>query len=101
MQHKKLRVIVRPWQPRNLPYQISQNQLKTFVQTHASVFDEIVYLGWVRRIENGKRVAKFMVATGPTRIVAKQRFKVGTIEEGGLWELTPSIQSSDQVVSDP
>jgi len=90
MQRKKLRVIVRPWQPRNLPYPISQTRLKAFIQTHVSQFDEVVYLGWVRRLENDKRVVKFMVATGSTRLIAKQRFKEGTTSDTGVWEITPS-----------
>jgi len=93
MQRKKLRVIVRPWQPRNLPYPVSQTRLKAFIQTHVTLFDEIVYLGWVRRLVEGKRVVKFLVATGPTRLVAKQRFKEGNITDGQLWEITPSKQS--------
>ncbi len=100
MQRKKLRVIVRPWQPRNLPYPVSQTQLKAFIQTHVSLFDEIVYLGWVRRLENGKRVVKFLVATGPTRLIAKQRFKEGALGEGELWEITPSTQSVPPAGSD-
>ena len=96
MHRKKLRVIVRPWQPRNLPYPVSQTRLKAFIQTHVTSFDEIVYLGWVRRLEEGKRVVKFLVATGPTRLIAKQRFKEGNITDGQLWEITPSTQSVPQ-----
>jgi hypothetical protein len=87
---------VRPWQPRNLPYPVSQTRLKAFIQTHVTSFDEIVYLGWVRRLEEGKRVVKFLVATGPTRLIAKQRFKEGNITDGQLWEITPSTQSVPQ-----
>jgi hypothetical protein len=100
MQRKKLRVIVRPWQPRNLPYPVSQTRLKFFIQTHVTSFDEIVYLGWVRRLEEGKRVVKFLVATGPSRLVAKQRFKEGNITDGQLWEITPSTQSVPQASPD-
>ena len=101
MRRKKLRVIVRPWQPRNLPYPVSQTQLKAFIQTHVSLFDEIVYLGWVRRLEDGKRVVKFLVATGPTRLIAKQRFKEGSVTDAQLWEITPNTQSAPQVAPDP
>jgi hypothetical protein len=101
MHRKKLRVIVRPWQPRNLPYPVSQTRLKAFIQTHVSSFDEIVYLGWVRRLENGKRVVKFLVATGPTRLIAKQHFKEGILTEGQLWEITPSTQSAHPASPDP
>ncbi len=87
---------MRPWQPRNLPYPVSQTRLKAFIQTHVTSFDEIVYLGWVRRLEEGKRVVKFLVATGPTRLIAKQRFKEGNITDGQLWEITPSTQSVPQ-----
>lgn len=92
MPRKKLRVIVRPWQPRNLPYPVSQMQLKAFIQTHVALFDEIVYLGWVRRLDGGRRVVKFLVATGPTRLVAKHRFKEGKVVSGQLWEIEPSTQ---------
>lgn len=95
MKRRKLRVIVRPWQPRNAPYSISQRQLKTFIQTHYQLFDEILYLGWVRRKENEKRVVKFIVATGPTRIEAKKRFKESTKFGTEVWEIT-NKQLSDQ-----
>jgi len=101
MKRKKTRVIVRPWQPRNVPYQISQTWLKTFIQTHFQYFDEILYLGWVRRVEEKKRVVKFIVATGPTRLVAKQRFKESTQFGSEVWEILPSTQSVHQASPDP
>ncbi len=101
MQRKKLRVIVRPWQPRNVPYAINQSLLKMFIQTHVSFFDEVIYLGWVRRLEKSKRVVKFMVATGPTRLIAKKRFKEDSPKVGELWEIYPSIQSPLQGSLDP
>jgi len=101
MQRKKLRVIVRPWQPRNIPYPVSQIQLKTFIQTHVESFDEILYLGWVRRLEEGKRVVKFIVATGQTRLQAKQRFKEGTVSDTGVWEISANTQSAHQASPDP
>jgi hypothetical protein len=101
MHRKKLRVIVRPWQPKNLPYAVTQTHLKTFIQTHVAVFDEILYLGWARRVVDGKRVIKFFVATGPTRLVAKQRFKEGAPAEGELWEINSSTLSALQALPDP
>lgn len=110
MPRKKLRVIVRPWQPRNVPYAVSQQKLKAFVQTHVQQFEEIVYLGWVRRTENSKRVAKFIVATGPTRQIAKQRFKESTTFGTEVWEISNesnetidefSTQFADQAAPDP
>lgn len=83
-----------------MPYPITQTQLKTFIQTHVNYFDEIIYLGWVRRLENGKRVAKFMVATGPTRFIAKQRFKESEVFGTEVWEIAPSTQSARQVSPD-
>lgn len=95
MQRKKLRVIVRPWQPRNLPYQISQAQLKAFIQTHVQHFEEVLYLGWVRRQKEGKRLIKFVVATGATRSIAKKRFKESTQFGTEIWEI-PSTLTFDQ-----
>lgn len=92
MQRNKLSIIVRPWQPRNLPYTVTQTQLKAFVQTHADSFDEVVYLGWVRRVEDGKKVVKFVVATGPTRLVAKQRFKESTAYGSEVWEVVEKLR---------
>jgi hypothetical protein len=99
MKRKKLRVIARPWQPRNIPYPVSQRQLKAFVQTHVQHFDEILYLGWVRRKEQGKRVIKFIVATGPTRLIAKKRFKESTAFGTEVWEVS-NTQSADQALPD-
>lgn len=99
MPSNKLRVIVRPWQPRNLPYLVTKNQLKAFVQTHVQHFDQVLYLGWVRRKEQGKRVVKFIVATGPTRLAAKQRFKDSTRFGSEVWEVV-NTQSSDRAELD-
>lgn len=96
MKRKKLRVIVRPWQPRNLPYPVSQRQLKTFIQTHVHLFDEILYLGWIRRMEDGKRVVKFIVATVETRLIAKKRFKESFEFGTEVWEIT-NKQSAPQI----
>lgn len=99
MKRKKLRVIVRPWQPTNLPFPVSQQQLKAFIQTHAHLFDEILYLGWVRRKENEKRIIKFIVATGPSRLIAKKRFKESIEFGSAVWEIT-NTQFSHQVLPD-
>jgi len=99
MKRKKLRVIVRPWQPRNLPFPVSQQKLKAFIQTHVHLFDEILYLGWVRRKENGKRVVKFIVATGPNRLIAKKRFKESEKFGTEVWKIT-NKQFVGQVLPD-
>ena len=99
MKRKKLRVIVRPWQPRNLPFPVSQQQLKTFIQTHVHLFDEILYLGWVRRKESERRVVKFIVATGPSRLIAKKRFKESEKFDQEIWEIT-NTQFAHQVSPD-
>ena len=103
MQRKKLRIIVRPWQPRNVPHTISQTQLKAFVQIHTTLFDEVVYLGWARRVENEKRVIKFLVSTGATRLDAKRKFKEGEVNNTDLWEIIPGVSTQHvvQVESDP
>jgi hypothetical protein len=103
MQRKKLRVIVRPWQPRNVPYTISQTQLKAFVQIHSNEFAEVVYLGWARRVEEEKRVIKFLISTGSTRLDAKRKFKEGQVNNIDLWEVLPGASTPlvDQVESGP
>lgn len=97
MSYKKTRVIVRPWQPRNLPFVVTQVQLKEFIQSHVTDFAAVVYLGWVRRRFQGKTETKFIVATGKDRLEAKQRFKESQDFENSVWDLSPTSTQSDRL----
>jgi hypothetical protein len=82
----KTRVIVRPWQPRRLPYSVSEETLHSFITTHRTFFDHVVYLGWVRRNNTG---IVFVVATGPDRKTAKERFKTSLQLGTECWIIEP------------
>lgn len=95
MSYKKLRVIVRPWQPKNLPFKLTQSQLKEFIEAHAEEFAAVLYLGWVRRSVNGTTTVRFIVATAENRSDAKQRFKESNRFGEEVWDLTPASTQSD------
>jgi len=51
---KKFRVIIRPWVPRKIPYDIPMNQVKEILKVAYPKLKKVVYVGWARRVVEGK-----------------------------------------------
>ncbi|HVZ58949.1 MAG TPA: hypothetical protein VG935_04330 [Patescibacteria group bacterium] len=85
MRHKQVRVIVRPWVPRQIPYQVPKRNLEALLKETYPQLEKIVYVGWSKRKENGKRVLYFLLATGQTPSQARERFKTNTDYGNKTW----------------
>lgn len=87
--HKDFRISIRPWQPLDLPYPVTQDMVTQCFRQHKEDLQKYLYLGW-RKIndERGKRKTIFCIATGESRLEAKQKFK-----KGDCWEVLPTKQA--------
>jgi hypothetical protein len=82
---KKFRIIVRPWTPRKIPYQIPMTGIKEILTEAYPNLKKVVYVGWARRIFDKKKQIIYLAATGDTGLQARKAFK--TSEEFGenIW----------------
>lgn len=90
---KKLRVIVRPWIPQKVPIEITKNDLQEFIQENVGKFKSVIYMGWIRRKVQGKRVMKFILATADKASEARNKFKKSEEFGEDVWDLTESQNS--------
>ena len=91
---KRVRVIIRPWTPRKMPYAVTRELISTFIQTHYPDFEAVVYAGWSRKLNiNGSRKISFYVATGKTSSEARKRFKESNAYGKEIWEITDNGSS--------
>lgn len=72
---KKFRVIIRPWEPRKIPYEISQEIIDAFMNSAYQKIGKVLYLGWCKRISEKKKKIIFLGATGNTSQEARKAFK--------------------------
>lgn len=86
---QKIRVLVRPWAPRKIPYAISFQRVNTVIQEAHPHIQAILYVGWSRRVVDGKRVLQYLVATGNTSQEAKKVFKTSERFGEDIWIVTP------------
>jgi len=74
-QKKKFRIIVRPWIPRKIPYQILTTNVKMILEEAYPKLKKVVYVGWARRLYDGKKQIIYLAATGDSGIEARKVFK--------------------------
>src|SRR5579862_3685016 len=72
---KKFRVIIRPWIPRKLPYDVPMTRAKEILKGAYPKLKKVVYVGWARRVHDGKRQIVYLAATGDSGIEARKVFK--------------------------
>jgi hypothetical protein len=87
---KKFRVIVRPWIPRKLPYQVATLQVKEVLKEAYPKLGLVVYVGWIRKIIKGQKKLLYLVATGNTSIEARKAFKLSEDLGKNVWIVNPS-----------
>ncbi len=80
-----MRIIVRPWIPRKLPYQIPMTRVKEVLQVAYPKLKKVVYVGWSRRMSNGKRILIYLAATGDTGLEARKAFKTSEQFGEDIW----------------
>lgn len=84
---KKVRVIVRPWIPRNIPFTIPAEQAKQVLEGAYPKLKKVVYIGWAKRYVNGRRVLRYVAATADTTIDARKVFKYSEDYGENIWNL--------------
>ena len=81
----KIRVIVRPWTPRKIPYAISFQKVNGIIKEAQPKVKAILYVGWSRRNVEGKKVLQYLVATGSTSSEARKAFKLSEDFGENIW----------------
>lgn len=71
----KIRVIVRPWVPRKIPYAISIEEVEQVIREAQKNIKAVIYVGWARRVIDGKKIILYVIATGNTASEARNNFK--------------------------
>ena len=82
---KKFRIIVRPWVPRKVPYQIPMTRVKEILTEAYPNLKKVVYVGWARRIIDGKKQIIYLAATGETGLEARKNFKKSEEFGENIW----------------
>ncbi len=84
---KKVRIIVRPWIPRRIPYLISANLVKKKIEFAYPKLKKVLYVGWVRRKVNGRSSLLYLAATADTTKDARFLLKKGELYGENIWNL--------------
>ncbi|SRR6266403_1392528 len=82
---KKFRIIVRPWVPRKIPYQILTEQFNAILKEAYPKLKKVVYIGWAKRVYEGKKQIIYLVATGDTGIESRKIFKTSENFGEDIW----------------
>jgi len=84
---KKIRIIVRPWTPRFIPFEIPSDAVNIIMRDAYPQLKKIVYVGWIRRVQGDKNVLLYLAATGDTAKEARHAFKHSTEFGLNVWNL--------------
>lgn len=83
----QVRIIVRPWIPRNLPYSIPSDSVEQILQNVYPSLKKVLYVGWVKRRVDNKMKLFYLAATGDTTRQARENFKKSEAFGENIWEL--------------
>lgn len=75
MRNTPYHITIRPWVPRRIPYEVSQEMLNEAFAKKKSELSPFIYLGWRSLNKNGKRNVVFCVGHGESRATARSAFK--------------------------
>lgn len=75
MKKSPYHVTIRPWEPRKLPYRVSQEMLQRMFRDKQSLLLPYLYLGWRRAEVGGNRRIVFCVGMGHDRTEARANFR--------------------------
>lgn len=87
-QKRKIRVIIRPWTPRNIPHQIPVEKVKEVLETAYPKLGKILYVGWAKRKVEGKRKLFYLATTGDTPSEAREKLKKSENYGEDIWNLS-------------
>jgi len=82
---KKIRVIVKPFIPRRNTYPILINDLKNLIEKERHKFKKYLYIGWQKRVIDGKKQLRYFIATGETLKEARNNFKKSDRFNENIW----------------
>jgi hypothetical protein len=85
---RNIRVVVRPWTPRRVPYTISVDALEQVLIVAYPKLKEVLYVGWTKRRVAGKLTLMYIAATGDTTQEARQAFKKSEDYNESVWKFT-------------
>lgn len=91
------RILVHPWEPRKIPYEVTHQDLENMIAKIHSQLKQYVVLGWTKRtkhknvsttpITKSGTTIHFVIATGHSRIEAKNTFKYSSLDGADIWEV--------------
>lgn len=85
MRKRRFRIIVRPWVPRKLPYEVNEKILESKITEIFGNLDKTIYVGWKRRIVNNKKQLFYIITTGSSSSEARKNFKELKSENETFW----------------
>ncbi len=83
----KVRIIVRPWQPRTVPRPLQSKDVESILHTARPKLKKVLYIGWARRRINGVSQLHYLAATGDTTSEARRTFKSSQDFGETIWKL--------------
>ena len=86
MSKSPYKITIRSWVPRKLPYEISQEDLNSSIQSHQPMLP-FIYAGWRSMKIDSKRMVRFCVGHGDSRVAAKNAFKGDIPNQFGFFVL--------------
>lgn len=82
---KKFRIIIRPWVPRKIPYDLPMTRVQQILQEAYPHLKKVVYVGWSRRVYEDKKQIIYLAATGDTGPEARKAFKMSERFDEDIW----------------
>lgn len=82
---RKFRIIIHPWVPRKIPYDIPMTRVKDILKDAYPKLKKVVYVGWARRVYDGKKQIVYLAATGDSGIEARKVFKISEKFGEDIW----------------
>jgi len=89
---KRIRVVVRPWVPRNIPYAIPTDSVRRVLAEAFPKLKKVLYVGWVKRRENGKVTLYYLAATADTTLEARNILKTSKAYGENVWNLSQTSE---------
>lgn len=85
IQRKRFRVLSRQWTPRKIPYEIPLTTIDAFLDENYAKLEKVLYVGWCKRIIQGKKQLFYLAATGNSGLEARKAFKTSERFGEDVW----------------
>lgn len=84
---RQVRIIVRPWVPRRIPYSIPAKAVEEKLTLAYPKLKRVLYIGWIRKKVNGKSGLFYLAATADTTKDARRVLKKSESFGEDIWNL--------------